>query len=307
MNNYHYLLRDTNEIFGIYTKLDIAYNYLLQILYTFYRYHKMIEKRSCNIELIIKNFQIIEYDDNMVINLYNINNDFKLIDIHSNIFNSSTISIIDFISKLENMININDINIDSNELNLFIPINFIDTDIYKDDEKKNTLPNDINLELIELQTKIDLLAKMKDNEEKSLEKIKDNTKVKEEQVFMEQIKNEKIKQKLEQKKEYYEKSKNKFKIDKNLYFKIKEEIKNNQREEYNLPELFIEEFQIFTKLEENNMLNRLSDEEFEDYLKYKPEKKQNFKTLYDDIFNNNWSESSDSECSEDDKSINYVE
>lgn len=307
MNNYHYLLRDTNEIFGIYTKLDIAYNYLLQILYTFYRYHKMIEHKPCNIELIIKNFQIIEYDDNMVINLYNINNNFKLIDIHSNIFNSSTISVIDFISKLENIININDINIDSNDLNLFIPINFIDTDIYKDDEKKNTLPNDINRELIELQTKIDLLAKMKDNEEKSLEKIKDSTKIKEEQVFMEQIKNEKIKQKLEQKKEYYEKSKNKFKIDKNLYFKIKEEIKNNQREEYNLPELFIEEFQIFTKLEENNMLNRLSDEEFEDYLKYKPEKKQNFKTLYDDIFNSNWSESSDSECSEDDKSSNYVD
>jgi hypothetical protein len=316
MNNYHYLLRDSNEIFGVYSTLDIAYNNLLQFIYNFYRYYKIMGSTTCNIRSILKNFQIIQYDNNVVINLYNIDNRFKLIDINSNIINSSTISIVDFISKLENIsnnINSDDININSNDLNLFIPINFTETDVFNISENqktnnsnygKNMLPNDINRELTELQAKINLLGEMKENEKKSLEKIKKTTKTKEEQVFMEQIKNETIKQKFEQKKEYYEKTKNKFKIDKNIYFKIKEEIINGERDPNNLPQLFIEEYNIFSKLEKNNLLDlESSDNIFQEYLKYKPEKKQNFSTLFDNIFNNeNWNNHNSDNSSSDDNS-----
>lgn len=302
MNTSHYLLRDSNEIFGIYGKLDIAYNNLLQFMYNFNRYYKLTnpsKDMEYNLRLLVKNFQIIHYDNNMIINIYNVDNTFKLIDINSNDVNMSTVSIIDFISKLENICE--EINIDSNDLKLFIPVNFTETEVVK---KQPT--NEIDKELKELKEKIELLDELKENEKKSLNKIKDELKIKEEKVFMEKIKNERLKEKFEQKKEYYEKMKNKFKIDKELYYRIKSEIKNGSRELKNLPELFIDEYNIFLKLEEENLLDiELSDNLFQEYLKYKPEKKQNFNTLYDNIFKsipNNLSDSDDD--SSDDESNN---
>ena len=117
---------------------------------------------------------------------------------------------------------------------------------------------------------------------------------------MEKIKNERLREKFEQKKEYYEKMKNKFKIDKELYYKIKLEVKNGERELSKIPELFIDEYKIFVKLEEDNLLDmELSENLFQEYLKYKPEKKQNFNTLYDNIFNSIPIDSSDDESSDD--------
>ena len=255
MNTSHYLLRDSNEIFGIYNTLDIAYNHLLQFMYNFNRYYKLTnpsKDMEYNLRLLVKNFQIIHYDNNMVINLYNVDNTFKLVDTHSNNINISTVSISDFISKLENICE--EINIDSNDLKLFIPVNFTETEVVKkqnqsiNDNSKNISTNDINKELKELKEKIELLDELKENEKNSLNKIKNELKTKEEQVFMEKIKNERLREKFEQKKEYYEKMKNKFKIDKELYYRIKSEIKNGSRELKNLPELFIDEYNIFLKL-----------------------------------------------------------
>ena len=281
MNTSHYLLRDSNEIFGIYNTLDIAYNNLLQFMYNFNRYYKLTnpsKDMEYNLRLLVKNFQIYHYENNMIINIYNVDNTFKLVDINLNDVNISTVSIIDFISKLENICE--EINIDSNDLKLFIPVNFTETEVVK---KQPT--NDIDKELKQLKEKIELLDELKENEKKSLNKIKNELKTKEEQVFMEKIKNERLKEKFEQKKEYYDKMKNKFKIDKELYYRIKSEIKNGSRNLTNLPELFIDEYNIFLKLEENNLLDiELSDNLFQEYLKYKPEKKQNFNTLFDNIF-----------------------
>ena len=100
-----------------------------------------------------------------------------------------------------------------------------------------------------MQSKDVQVAQLKENEKNSLNKIKNELKTKEEQVFMEKIKNERLREKFEQKKEYYEKMKNKFKIDKELYYRIKSEIKNGNRESTKLPELFIDEYNIFSKLE----------------------------------------------------------
>jgi hypothetical protein len=307
MNTSHYLLRDSNEIFGIYNTLDIAYNHLLQFMYNFNRYYKLTnpsKDMEYNLRLLVKNFQIIHYDNNMVINLYNVDNTFKLVDINSNNINISTVSISDFISKLENICE--EINIDSNDLKLFIPVNFTETEVVKkqsqqiNDNSKQNSTNEINKELKELKEKIELLDELKENEKNSLNKIKNELKTKEEQVFMEKIKNERLREKFEQKKEYYEKMKNKFKIDKELYYRIKSEIKNGSRESKNLPELFIEEYNIFLKLEEEQLLElESSDKLLEEYLKFKPEKKQNFNTLYDNIFNSNINDSSDDSSSDD--------
>jgi len=309
MNNSHYLLRDSNEIFGIYTTIEIAYNHLLQFLYNLQRYHKIITGSTCSIKPIISNFQIIEYEDNSVLNLYNLNSNFNLVDINLKQLNFTKPSIIDFISKLEVG---SRLNIDTNDLNLFIPINFTETEIKNivqpcaeqtpvqiplttesvksNSSRSNYSASEINKELQELQAKIALLDEMKHNERSSLDKIKENIKSKEEQVFLEKVKTETIKQKIEQKKEYYNKTKAKFKIDKDIYLKIKKEIEDGERHPEKLPELFVEEFKIFSKMESENMLDlEESDDAFKEYIKYKPDKKKNFVTVFDNIFDNdNW-------------------
>jgi hypothetical protein len=218
-------------------------------------------------------------------------------------------SIIDFISKLEVG---SRLNIDTNDLNLFIPINFTETEIKNivqpcaeqtpvqiplttesvksNSSRSNYSASEINKELQELQAKIALLDEMKHNERSSLDKIKENIKSKEEQVFLEKVKTETIKQKIEQKKEYYNKTKAKFKIDKDIYLKIKKEIEDGERHPEKLPELFVEEFKIFSKMESENMLDlEESDDAFKEYIKYKPDKKKNFVTVFDNIFDNdNW-------------------
>jgi len=316
MSNSHYLLRDSNEIFGVYLSIDTAYNHLLQFLYNLQRYHKIITGSTCSIKPIISNFQIIQYEDNSVINLYNLNSNFNLVDSNFQQLKFTKPSIIDFISKLEIG---SRLNIDTNDLNLFIPINFTETEIKNivQPEPKNPTPTHTNIqvhiplilksetetltesicsasevskELQELQEKIALLDAMKQNERTSLDKIKENIKSKEEQVFLEKIKTETIKQKLEQKKEYYDKTKAKFKIDRDIYFKIKKEIEDGERQTDNLPELFVEEFKIFSKMEQEKMLDlESSDDAFKEYIKHKPEKKKNFATTFDNIFeNDNW-------------------
>ena len=267
--NCHYLLRDSNEIFGIYTSLDNVYFYLLQFIYNCYRYQKILSSDPCNIKMIIKNFQIIKYDNNIIINVYQLDNSFKLIDINSEQLIHNNILINDLISKLVSIID--DISIDSNELKLFIPVTITETEI------DDTVPQ----ELKDLKKKIEMLNQKKHNE---------TNKIKEEQLFMQKIKNESIKNKLELNKEHYIKAKDKFKIDKDIYFKIKNEIENGERSEKNLPLLFIDEYNIFNELEKNNILDiNASDELFNEYIKYKPDKKQSLKTMFDDIFDNdNW-------------------
>lgn len=297
MNNCHYLLRDSNEIFGIYMSLEIAYNHLLQFIYNLQRYYKIISGTECSIKPILNNFQIIQYNDNLVVNLYSINSNFCLVDSKLVNYTFNTLSITDFVSKLEKLSN--NYKLDQDDLNLFIPINFTDTEIKNIIQPSEQQNKDINKELQDLQHKMSLLTEIKNVEQNTLNKIKQNIKSKEEQTFLDKVKSESIKQKIEQKKEYYEKTKNKYKIDKNIYFKIKQEIEEGKRSKDKLPELFIDDYKIFTKMEENKLLSmELSDDEFQEYLKYKPEKKQTFVTMFDDI-NDKWIQHSNDTDSSD--------
>ena len=72
---------------------------------------------------------------------------------------------------------------------------------------------------------------------------------------------------------------------KNQHDVIKKEIENGERTPNKLPELFIEEFKIFTQMELENLLDIESSEDaFNEYIKLKPEKKKNFITNFDNIF-----------------------
>ena len=272
MNKSHYLLKDLQEIFGIFETLEFAYNYILQFIYNFYRYNKLL-----NINSIINNIQIIEYNDNNIYNIYIFNKNFQLINNNYDTIIFNNIYINDIVDKLQKINNSN-----SNELNIFIPNNFFDTDTINNNDN-----NEINCELQILQDKIETLKNIKGTENEFLNKIKENIKNKEEEIYIKKSNNLSVKKKFENKKEYYNKMKNKFKIDKDIYFKLREEITNGERTLQSLPELFIDEFNIFQKLELENKINlELSDDIFEEYLKYKPEKTQNFMTNFDHIFIN---------------------
>ena len=295
MEHTHYLLRDSNEVFGIFDTIEYAYTYLLQFIYHFYRYNKKY------IELCLDNFQIIQYTNNNIINIFIINSNYKLFNNNMQLQQYSNITISDLLLKLNNInkngnnklntkvntdntkLNINtDNEYDKNmleELNLFIPMS----------ETENIInhENNLNDEIKELQQQIETLNTIKQNETSSLIKIKDNLKIQEEQYFFNRIKNESIKQKIEFKKESYEKIFNKFKIDMDIYFKIKNEIQNGDRSDTNLPLLFIDEYKVFLYLDQNNLLNNENHNDiFNEYIKHKPDKIEKFVSNYDNIFDN---------------------
>jgi hypothetical protein len=143
---------------------------------------------------VIKNFQIIKYDNNIIVNVYQLNNTFKLIDINSEVF-PNNILINDLISKLYNISD--DIEIDSTELKLFIPVTVTETvindnkiDDNNEDEitklnniikEKDEINNKLIKNLDKLEDTIDKLKSdrqninvndKKENEEKELENIK---------------------------------------------------------------------------------------------------------------------------------------
>jgi hypothetical protein len=290
MDNKHYILRDKQEIFGIYSTLEQAYISLLQFIYNFYRYSKYISDNNINSKIFITQFQIISYTNNIINNIYNLNYNYNLLDFNSEILELNSIAIMDFLTKIS-LIN-DDLNVDSNDLNLFIPINFTET------EKKNNINID-NINIDEIKKKLDKLQQDKESHLQKINDEKNKLKQKEEQFLIEKMKTERLKQQINNKTEKYEKLKNKFKIDKNIYFQIKNEIDSGNRSISNLPELFINEFNIFDKLNQDNILtNSNSELQLNEYIKQKNnieyDTMHHINNKYDELFNNiKWNSFSD--------------
>ena len=78
-----FLLRDSREIYGTYYNIDNAYNSLLQFIYTYYKYHTINSITSCDINHMVRSFQIVEYENNLIHNTYIMENNFCL---YKNIF-----------------------------------------------------------------------------------------------------------------------------------------------------------------------------------------------------------------------------
>lgn len=317
MNN-HYILRDKQEIFGIYNTLEEAYSVLLQFIYNFFRYSKILNDNNNNNIHVISHFQIISYSNNIINNIYNLNSSFKLQDYNLEPIIIKTLTLQDLINKIDLIID--DINFDSNDLNLFIPINFTETEKKNNNDNINDNHNindndnindniiedtniDISYNLEELKNKMLELENIKEIEKNKITSYINDFKKKEENYLIEKMKTERLKQTINNKHEKISKMKYKFNVDKQIYFEIKEEILNNNRSENNIPELFQNEYIIFKKLDNDNILN-LNDSEyiFAEYLKNKPEIKQNFKSKYDEIFNNIKWNISDNESNSDTES-----
>jgi len=217
-----YIIKDNNDIIGVYKKLDDAYDFIIFI-------NNYINKKT-NVNNIIKNIKIYKYKNNTIKNIYYINS--KLI-----------------LSKnqeylQDNIDNIGNIDNESSEINIFIPNEISEI-------------NDVNMN--ELKEKIILLEKLKNNENDKLQELKIDFINKEEKYTEDKIKINNKKLKLKQEQEKWDNIIKKFEADKKLYFLFKQEIDNNIREVDDIPELFKNIYPIFEKLDNDKYLNTIQE------------------------------------------------
>jgi len=220
-----YIIKDDNDILGVYKNLDDAYDFIIFI-------NNYVNKKI-NVN-IIKNIKIYKYKNNLIKNIYYVNSNLKLIEYNNNI-NS-----IKNVEKVENTENADD---ESSEINIFIP--------------NETEKNDINID--DLKEKISLLEKLKHHENCKLQELKEDFVNKEEKYIEEKIKIDNKKLKLKQEQEKWDSIKKKFEADKKLYYLFKQEIENNIREKDDIPELFKDIYPIFKKIDNDGYLNTIKE------------------------------------------------
>lgn len=215
-----YIIKDNNDIIGVYKKLDDAYDFVIFI-------NNFINKKT-NIN-VIKNIKIYKYKNNTIKKIYYINSKLKLSETQDNFQN-----------------NIDNIDNESSDINIFIPNEIEVSEI-----------NDVNM--YELKEKIILLEKLKNNECDKLQELKKDFISKEEKYTEDKIKINNKKLKLKQEQEKWDSIKKKFEADKKLYFLFKQEIEDNIREVDDIPELFKNIFPIFEKLDNDKYLNTIQE------------------------------------------------
>ena len=218
-----YIIKDNNDIIGVYKKLDEAYDFVIFI-------NNYINKKT-NINNIIKNIKIYKYKNNTIKNIYYINSKLKLSETQDNFQNNN---------------NNDNIENESSEINIFIPNEIEISEI-----------NDVNMN--ELKEKIILLEKLKNNECEKLQELKKDFIDKEEKYTEDKIKINNKKLKLKQEQEKWDSIKKKFEADKKLYFLFKQEIENNIREIEDIPELFKNIYPVFEKLDNDKYLNTIQE------------------------------------------------
>ena len=216
-----YIIKDNNDIIGVYKKLDEAYDFVVFL-------NKYVNKKT-NINNIIKNIKIYKYKNNTIKNIYYINSKLKLSETQDNFQN-----------------NIDNIDNESSDINIFIPNEIEVSEI-----------NDVNM--YELKEKIILLEKLKNNECDKLQELKKDFISKEEKYTEDKIKINNKKLKLKQEQEKWDSIKKKFEADKKLYFLFKQEIENNIREVDDIPELYKNIYPIFEKLDNDKYLNTIQE------------------------------------------------
>jgi hypothetical protein len=232
-----YIIKDNNDILGVYKNLDDAYDFIIFI-------NNYVNKKT-NVNNIIKNIKIYKYKYNLIKKIYYINSKLKLIEYNQK-------EIIETISEaIQNNIinnenendNDNDNDNDSSEINIFIP--------------NETEINEIKIE--DLKEKISLLEKLKLHENYKLQELKEDLVNKEEKYIEEKIKIDNKKLKLKQEQEKWDSKKKKFEADKKLYYLFKQEIEDNIREKDDIPELFKDIYPIFDKLDNDGYLNTIQE------------------------------------------------
>lgn len=253
-----YLVRDTNEIFGIYSEISHAYTTLLQYVYLTLKN----SSKNCSIEKMLESFQIMEFDSNVVENIYNLGNDFYLYDFNKKIYVCDKISIRDYITKMNKIVSEGTMNkidseyIDDKDLDIFIPMTEVEGIENKSREQN------------ELQAKLQMLQNIKKLETDKLDIIKSNAQKDQQIIDKEKDKELYIEQLRSNDRKRMEEKKKKFLVDINVFMRLEKEIESGKRKKDNIPELFINEWKVFLLMRENNIFSQSTDEKFDFYIKH---------------------------------------
>lgn len=253
-----FILRDTQEIHGIFEDLEHAYNHILQILYIFCKNSILLNNKSCNMEIILNLYQITEYDGNMIENVYNLGSDFYLYDKVKKIYTCDKISVCDYITKLNKFI-FDEFLVEEEDLNIFLPVN--DETEYN----KSICTKDLQ-EHKELEARMKMLAKIREEEIQKLNILKKSTTKDMELVTKENSIQTYIKRMDDRDLEALVAKKKKFLVDIKVFKTIDQEITDNKREIKDIPPLFVKEFNTFTKMKNNNIFKQSEDDMFEYFL-----------------------------------------
>lgn len=235
-----YIIKDNNDILGVYKKLEDAYDFIIFI-------NNYVNKKT-NFNNIIKNIKIYKYKYNLIKKIYYINSKLKLIEQ----FQKETLESLK--ENIKNDIYNNDNNIDNDN------DNDIDNDIDNESSEINIfIPNETEINIEELKEKISLLENLKQHENNKLQELKEDFVNKEEKYIEDKIKIDNKKLKLKQEQEKWDSKKKKFEADKKLYYVFKQEIEKDIRKKDDIPELFKDIYPIFEKLDNNGYLNTIQE------------------------------------------------
>jgi hypothetical protein len=155
-------------------------------------------------------------------------------------------------------------NIEKNteNIDIFIPLdeklendgktveNTINTEFINKLEKENRT---IDIDFI--KRRIDELTQIRDSEYSKINEIQSTIKEKKEKVNIEKVKTKSKKIKLKYEKEKWEELKRKFDININIYKSIKNEIEQQERLPNDIPELFQNEYKVFSQIDQENKLD----------------------------------------------------
>lgn len=305
--NKQYIVRDNQEIYGVYNDIAFAYVSILQYIYI------TIKNTKCSVETLIESFQIFEYNNNITENIYNIGHDLYLYDINKKIVVCDNISVRDYTTKINNMDTSNDIN--SKDMDIFLPMTEVT-------ENRNSRAK------TELEGKLKMLQNIKEQEEKKLTELKNQTieekniinDNKNKETFIQTMYDNDIKRKEEKKKKLI--------ADIQVFMTLRKEMDDGTREMDVVPEMFEDDYKIFMEMMEFNILEKSDNEKFEYYYQKKqndPKFKSEFSKVFDQpnieelknlcfsdtesIYDDEYDENSDSEQSllPDNDPINNIE
>lgn len=280
MRNNKYILTNGNKIIIISDFLNICLSIYID---------KIIEQNKINLESYFKNWHIQEYLEGISLNkhIYFNFNKYGFEDEYSNDINIDS-DIQNKINKYIHKRDKKDIGDTQTNLDIFIPLsineqkteNVINTEFINKLELEN---KEIDIEFI--KKRIDELTKIKNKETEKNNEIKHNINEKKEYILKEKCKTQNKKSKLYFEKEKWDELKRKYNINYNLYIKFNNEIKNGQRNINDIPEIFIQEYNIFQKIYKPNAdINQL----FNIYLEEKKDTKNlDLFTKYNNLFEDN--------------------
>jgi hypothetical protein len=240
-------MKDSKYVLLNNTKIIIISD-LLEVCLSLY-IDKIIENKNINMKQCV----VQEYLEGVTLlrNIYFDITNKRFIDEYDQIINIP----IDLNNKINKYITSYDLAETQTQLDIFIPLsisvpnkdvktdNVINTEFINRFEKEN---KEIDIDFI--KKRIDELTQIKNKETERLEDIKNEISLKKETILKKKSEAETKKSKLKYEKDKWNELKRKYDINYNIYITLKNEIRTGDRNENDIPELFVNEYKIFEKI-----------------------------------------------------------